>query len=890
MATPQPDPRSVWSARSWLPLLWARIQWKMEPSCNFARSKCSSLAMPPLGFWSSSVALLFFLHLAPRASVFTQLMAAEAPSASAILQDLRSFRQFGTVLYVAAHPDDENTQLITYFARGRGYRTAYLSITRGDGGQNVLGPEFGDELGVIRTQELLAARRLDGGRQFFTRAIDFGFSKDFHETLTFWDRKQVLSDVVRIIRSFRPDVIITRFSPQPSGTHGHHTASAVLAVEAFKLAGDPKAFPEQLTQLTPWQPKRILMNGGGFGRGGGNEPSTGVVHLDVSGDDPVTGESFANIAGRSRSMHKTQGFGNFGGFGGRGGARSESFQLLGGEPATNDVFDGVDVTWGRVSGGAEIGIMADEAIEKFNTNEPAASVAALLKLRSRLATLPAERVVEEKRHQLDRILQACLGLVVETTLPHAEVVPGESMELRHTVVVHGNVPVRWLGVRYPSIGKGMTNSVELQPNQAATLESTQILPANTPVSQPYWLREEHTVGMFRVDDPKLIGRPESPPAFPVEQVFEVGGQTLVIPDEPFEAATVEAKAENRRRLDVIPPVTLRFLSQVRLFSPAATRPIEIELTALRPGVSGTVRCDAPERWPVEPAAQQFHLEKVGESTRLKFMVTAPGGAAEAAVAAHIEVKGARFSSQRVEIRYPHIPLQLLQPPARLEAVSLDMSTRGQRVGYVPGAGDSVAEALGEMGYTVTRLAGADLTPEKLRGLDSVVIGIRAFNVRNDLATNLPALFAYVEAGGTVIVQYNRPNELKPEKLAPYDLHISGDRVSDETAPMTFLAPEHPALNTPNKITSTDFEGWVQERGLYFPNQWDEHFTPLLACNDPGESPKKGGLLVAQYGKGYFVYTGLAWFRQLPAGVPGAYRLFANLVSLGKAPQKPEGAK
>jgi hypothetical protein len=209
---------------------------------------------------------------------------------------------------------------------------------------------------------------------------------------------------------------------------------------------------------------------------------------------------------------------------------------------------------------------------------------------------------------------------------------------------------------------------------------------------------------------------------------------------------------------------------------------------------------------------------------------------------------------------------------------------------VPGAGDSVAEALGEMGYTVTRLAGADLTPEKLRGLDSVVIGIRAFNVRNDLATNLPALFAYVEAGGTVIVQYNRPNELKPEKLAPYDLHISGDRVSDETAPMTFLAPEHPALNTPNKITSTDFEGWVQERGLYFPNQWDEHFTPLLACNDPGESPKKGGLLVAQYGKGYFVYTGLAWFRQLPAGVPGAYRLFANLVSLGKAPQKPEGAK
>jgi LmbE family N-acetylglucosaminyl deacetylase len=795
------------------------------------------------------------------------------------LQELRSFRELGTVLYVAAHPDDENTQLITYFARGRGYRTAYLSVTRGDGGQNVLGPEFGDELGVIRTQELLAARRLDGGRQFFTRAIDFGFSKDYRETLSFWDKQQVLSDIVRIIRSFRPDVIITRFSPQPSGTHGHHTASAVLALEAFKLAGDPKAFPEQLHDLAPWQPKRILMNGGNFGRGGG-ETATGGLRLDVGGDDPVTGESFGEIAARSRAMHKTQGFDNFRGFGGRGGNRSESFQLLAGEPATNDVFEGVETTWARVAGGAEIGRLAEEAVAKFNTNDPAASVPALLALRSRLAALSSDRLVEEKRRQLDHILLSCLGLSVETLIPDSEVVPGETLKLRHSATARCSTPVRWLAVNYPSVRRGITNAIELRPNEAVVREANQTLPPRTELSQPYWLRSDHSIGMFRVADPALIGRPENPPAFPVEHVFEISGQTLVIPDEPVQLNAAISEAQARRRLDVIPPVSLKFLSEVRLFAPGSARPVEVEVTAWRAGVAGSVHLDAPERWTVTPAAQKFDLAAVCDHTRLKFTVTAPPQAATARISGHAEVGGTQFTTERIEIRYPHIPVQLLQPPARFDAVGLDLAVRAHRVGYIPGAGDSVAEAIEEMGYEVTQITGAELTPERLKNLDALVIGVRAFNVRHDLSTNLPALFAFVEAGGNVIVQYNRPDN-RTEKVAPYELHISSDRVTDENAAVTFLAPDHPALNTPNKITSADFEGWVQERGLYFPNQWDEHFTPLLACNDPGESPKKGGLLVAQYGKGYFVYTGLAWFRQLPAGVPGAYRLFANLVSLGK---------
>ena len=779
------------------------------------------------------------------------------------------------MLYVAAHPDDENTQLITYLARGRHYRTAYLSLTRGDGGQNVLGPEFGEQLGVIRTQELLAARRLDGGRQFFTRAMDFGFSKDHLETLKIWNREEVVSDIVRVIRTFRPDVVITRFSPQPSGTHGHHTASAVLALEAFKLAGDAKAFPDQLDRLTPWQPKRILMNS----RGGG----ANALQIEANGNDPVLNEPFGAIAGRSRAMHKSQGFGNFGG--GGGGARSESFQLLDGDSATNDILDGVDATWNRVPGGAEIGKLADEIISQFNLQDPAASVPALLKLKSSLAALKStDSVVAEKTAQLDRILQSCLGLSVETTIANAEVVPGEELKLHSTAIVHSTIPVRWIGMRHPGIKEEFTATaaMNLVADQPASRDETVTLPATTPLSQPYWLRLESTAGMFRVDDASLIGQPENPAAFPVEQVFEVGGQTLVIPGEPLQADTAAAKFEARRRLAVIPPVTLRFVSEVNLVAPGSTRKIDVEIAAYRANSAGTLTLNVPADWKITPATQSFQLALVGEKKQFAFTVTAPAKASAGFITASAKIGDATFGNERIEIAYKHIPFQLLQPPARTKAVSFELAIRGKKVGYLPGAGDSVADALKQMGYEVTMLTGADLTTNRLKDFDAVVIGIRAFNVRTDLVSQLPALFAFVEAGGNVIAQYNRPgNDLKTDRLAPYSLRLSGDRVTDENAVMTFLAPDHPVLNTPNKITSADFDGWVQERGIYFPNQWDEHFTPILACNDAGESPLKGGLLVAQYGKGYFVYTGLVFFRELPAGVPGAYRLFANLISLGK---------
>jgi len=838
-----------------------------------------------LAFSKSGRCTNWFLHLAATgacllAGLLCAGQIAEPPPAPLILQDLHRFDTMGSVLYVAAHPDDENTELIAYLSRGRHYRTAYLSLTRGDGGQNVLGPEFGDELGVIRTEELLAARRVDGGRQFFSRAVDFGFSKDYRETLRIWDRRQVLSDIVRVIREFRPDVIITRFSPVPGGTHGHHTASTVLAIEAFKLAGDPKAFPEQLGTLTPWQPKRILWNMGGFQRSGN---ATNVIRIDAGGKDPVSAESFAEIAARSRSMHKTQGFDNFRGFGGGNGPRSESFALLDGVPATNDILDGVDTSWSRVAGGAEIGKLAAEVIAQFNPQYPGASVPALLEIKKRLASLAGDDpVVDEKRRQLDHIIQECLGLIVETTIPDAEVVPGEPLKMHLTATIQSSVvPVRWVAARYPNIKAEFALGADLATNQPVSRDSTEKLPADTPLSQPYWLRDDHTTGMFRVDDPALIGQPENPPVFPIEQVFEAAGQTLMVPDQPMQRTANRAKGETRQ-LDVISPVSLKLLSDVKLFAPGASKPVDVEVISARPDMAGTLRLDAPADWKITPAIQQFRLGIAGDQARLTFNVTAPTKPAAANITAEAKVGGKRYRNERVVINYPHIPLLLLQPSARFKAVCLNLATRGHRIGYFPGAGDSIARSLADMGYNVATLTGDDLTTNRLKEFDAVVIGVRALNVRTDLVAHLPALFNYVEAGGNVIEQYNRPGrDLKTDQLAPYSLHLSNDRVTDETAPVTFLAPDHPALNTPNKINSADFDGWIQERGIYYPDQWDEHFTPVIACSDPGEAPLKGGLLVAQYGKGWFVYTGLVFFRELPAGVPGAYRLFANLVSLGK---------
>jgi len=814
---------------------------------------------------------------------------AEVVTAASIAQELHDFQTMGAVLHVGAHPDDENTQLIAYLSRGRGYRTAYLSITRGDGGQNELGSDFDEKLGVARTQELLAARRLDGGTQFFTRAIDFGFSKSPEETLQFWNHDEVLADVVRVIRKFRPDVIVTRFPiPPGSGGHGHHTASAILAVEAFKLAGDPKAFPDQLTQgLTVWQPKRVVWNGFGAGRGnGGLEGPT--ITMDIGGTDPVSGETFGTLANRSRGMHKTQGLGGFSGQAGSG-PNVQTFVHLAGEPATKDLMDGVELTWEQIPGGAEINHLIGKVKSQFKADDPTAMVPTLLTIHTKIAALPSTPLIEVKRRQLDHLLKSALGLHVETTVEHSELVPGESFKIHYAMTVEANnVAVRRVSVRSPSLDKLNLNEppvFDLAAGAMTTGDFTASIPANAPFTQPYWLREDWTTGVFRVDDPKLIGRPENPPAVVLEHEFEINREKIVLLDEPVQVIQASG-SERDRRIDIIPPVTLRFESDISLFAPGQKRQVIIELTAARANQAGATHLEIPAGWTVEPATRKFRLTAVGEKAKYAFNVTSPTQPASGRFTAVAEIAGKRYANARQEIRYDHIPLQLLQPLARTRAVSFDLAIRGRKVGYLPGAGDAIAGCLEQMGYSVRTLTGDDLTAEKLKGLDAVVIGVRAFNERTDLAPNMSGLLAYVEEGGTVIAQYNRPNNLKGAILGPYPLSIQGPapqlRVTDEKSPVTFLTPDHPALNTPNKITAADFENWIQERGAYFPSTWDEaHFESILALNDPGEASLKSGLLIAKHGKGYYVYTGLAFFRQLPSGVPGAYRLFANLVSMGK---------
>lgn len=807
--------------------------------------------------------------------------AADVPSATAILQELRAFQECGSVLYVAAHPDDENTQFIAYLSRGRGVRTAYLSLTRGEGGQNLIGPEIGDPLGVIRTQELLAARRVDGGEQFFTRARDFGFSKNYQQTLAKWDRREVLADVVRVIRTFQPDVIVTRFSPEGGGTHGHHTASTVLAQEAFKVAGDPQQFPEQITRdgLAPWQPARLFWNS--FRGAGDTKP----LRLDIGGYLPLSGQSMGEVSALSRSNHRSQGYGSIG----TRGTRSDEFLPLDGQPAGADLFTGIDTTWNRSPGGAAVVPLVADLVASFQPGQPSASLPKLLDIHRRLASLPSSALLRAKQRQLDRLIQDCLGLYVETTCSQAESIPGEALHLRRTAILRADLPVSWLGSEAPALFPDEEASIALHDNQPATRENDCKLPAHTPLTEPYWLRTEGTPGMYRVDDPALISRPENPPAIALTHLFRVGDVTIRVPDAAVQVTADPAKGEIRRRVDVIPPVSLTLDQSVALFTPGSNYTVSVVASPARADLTGTIRLEAPPGWRVSPAEHEFAFKTAGEHAAFTFNVTAPAAPEVARLTARATLVGYEgdVSANRQEVRYEHLPLQLLQPPATCKAVCVDLAIRGKNVGYLPGAGDHTAESLTAMGYRVTNLTGADLTQSGLRAYDAVVVGVRAFNVRTDLAPGLPALFAYAEHGGNVVVQYNTPNDLRNPRLAPFDLELSRDlprnRVTNENAPVTLLLPEHPALTTPNRITQADFAGWVQERGLNFPSHWDHaHFKALLECGDPGEAPLESGLLVADYGSGHFVYTGLSFFRQLPAGVPGAYRLFANLVSLSSS--------
>jgi len=776
---------------------------------------------------------------------------------------------------IAAHPDDENTALLAYFSRGRKVRTGYLSLTRGEGGQNLIGSEQGDALGIIRTQELLAARRIDGAEQFFTRAIDFGFTKTADEALEKWGRDTILSDVVWVVREFRPDVIVLRFSGTPRDGHGQHQVSAILGKEAFTAAADPRRFPEQLRWVQPWQAKRAMWNVFAFTKEQEKELDKMQDRIDVDpGDyDPILGHSYGEIAGMSRSLHKSQGMGAPE----RKGSQKNSLITVAGDAAKKDVFDGVDVSWDSVPGAGSLSRVLAEASHTFDPEHPEKIVPLLLKAKSLMAELH-HPVIERKQKELDEAIALASGLWLEATADKFAAVPGGSFKITKTALNRGTLAIELDG-KTPAC------------NIPVTTTETRQIPADEQYSQPYWLREPKQGETYTVSNQLLIGRAENPPLLETTFHARFGSQDLALTRPVIYRYIDRVQGELVRPLIVVPPVAVQTPERARVFPDHSAKPVDVQVKANIKGASGELSLKAPAGWQVEPQSQAFHIAEVDQQTVLTFRVIPPAGDAAGPLKASAKVGDRAVDVDMDVISYPHIPVQVLFHPADTKLVRADIRDSARTVGYVTGAGDDVPESLRQMGSEVVLLSSDDLARADLSRFDAIVTGVRAYNTRPDLRANQQRLLEYVKNGGTMVVQYNvleggftggDPSLLS--MIGPYPITIGRERVTVEEAPVVFPNPSNPMLHQPNEITAKDFDGWIQERGLYFASEWDSHYQPLFETHDPGQKPQLGVTLYAKFGKGTYIFTGLSMFRELPAGVPGAYRIFANFISASKAHQ------
>ncbi|HMN04974.1 MAG TPA: PIG-L family deacetylase [Flavobacteriales bacterium] len=812
------------------------------------------------------------LACAPALAQNTAAQTNDPSDAARILHQMEKLQVAGSVLYVAAHPDDENTRLISWLSNGRKVRTGYLSLTRGDGGQNLIGPELGDALGIIRTEELLAARRIDGGEQFFTRASDFGFSKNADESFEKWGKQEVLSDVVRVIRIFRPDVIITRFPPDRGAGHGHHEASAILALEAFDLAGDPNAFPEQLAQgLEVWQPQRLFFNGSTWWNKdlaelAKTEKDWYVV--DVGGYDPLLGQAYSEIAGRSRSMHKSQGFG-------APEARGEQLEYLhfekGTPPKGADILGGLDLTWDRMKGGKAVTKAINALLAAYDLRQPEKSVPLLESLAAAVDALPASPWKSYTRARVDQLLMDVTGTVVEALASTPFVVTGDSTFPALTLLTRSPVQVMFASPQ------GTWDTLSM--NQVRKV----IIPLLAPdqPDRPFWLERPHGA-LFDIKEPRLIGLAVAPTRLQIPYELRFAGGTVVKGQVPVLYRTVDrVKGEVTEYCEVVPPISISARPNLLLVrgKESATQ-LEVEAFTKLDHVD--LRCELMAEWDVEPAELAFGEMEPGSFKALPVTITATRqpGPNSPYIRGEVGHTGPTNLTRR-RIQYDHIPDRSWYTPATFRAEPLDAQVNAEQIGYIMGAGDEVPAALEALGLEVDLIDPATATVQGLAPYDAVVVGIRAYNMVPAMKALDPALKQYVHNGGIVVVQYITVSSdmVMPDTLiGPYPFRLTRGRVTVEEAPPSFPYPKHELLNTPNKITMADFDGWVQERGLYFAGSIDPHYTPLITWSDPGEQPLDGGLIACDYGKGRFVYTGISFFRQLPAGVPGAYRLFANLIS------------
>ena len=804
------------------------------------------------------------------------------PNASEIYHNLQKVNFIGSALYIAAHPDDENTRLISYLANDVKARTAYLSLTRGDGGQNLIGPEIRELLGVIRTQELLAARRTDGGQQLFTRANDFGYSKHPDETLAIWNKEEVLSDVVRAIRKFKPDVIVNRFNHRnPGSTHGHHTASAMLSVEAFDLLNDATKYPASAATFGTWQPKRLFFNTSWWFYGSRENfekaDKSKLVEVQTGNYYPNLGLSNGEIASLSRSMHKSQGFGSTG----SRGNQTEYLEFLKGDFPNDksNVFDGINTTWSRLEGGAAIGAILHPLEKNFNFEDPSAMLPELTRAYDLVKELKDTHWRTIKLQQLQTLILDCGGIFLEAVANTNAVNPNGTYDITVEAVNRSDFPTVLKGIHTKEGNVLLAVNEALPANEKKEFTIT-ARKASTKISTPYWLKEQGTLGMYSAPE-AMIGIPETPAPEKVQLEVQLENTSMKVVRDIVYKFTDPVKGEVYQPLEILPAVSSSIPEKVLIFSSEASREVPVVVTAGRDNITGTVTLQHPKGWIVSPSQGVFNIEKKGQSQTLKFSVTPPQNQSEGTLVSLVQLGDQYFDKELVTIDYDHIPYQRVLLPSQSKIVRIGIEKKGQNIGYIEGAGDAIPQSLQEIGYEVTTIPPNEVNASNLAQYDAVVVGIRACNTVPELAFKQAELNGYVENGGTLLLQYNTAHRMVTKEIAPYPITLSRDRVTDEFSDVTILAPEHSVLNSPNKITQKDFEGWVQERGLYFPNDWDEKFTPILGMHDKDYPETKGSLLVASYGKGHYIYTGLSFFRELPAGVPGAYRLFANLLSIGK---------
>lgn len=819
-------------------------------------------------------------------TVFCSAQQVRPSKSSEIYRELKTLKHLPKVLYLAAHPDDENTGLLSWLINDQNVETGYLSLTRGDGGQNLLGTEQGAALGLIRTHELLEARKLDGAQQFFTRAIDFGFSKNTTDTFKQWDENNITADVVWVIRKFRPDVIICRFPPTAAAGHGQHAASAVVAEKAFKLAGDKSAFLNQLKYVNVWQPKRILWNT--FRFGAVNTTAENQLKITVGQYDAQLGMGYGELAGLSRSLHKSQGAGTQS----VAGIKTEYFSHVDGEPAKTTLFDGINKTWTK-EGNPDIDQSLDKIISAFNFNRPDFSLPALLALRKKVMTLKDSDLKKDKIKALDNIILSCAGFMGEVVTNQAEAVAGNNYNFRLNIISRTENPVVVENVKWLNQSENFNR--KLSKDSLITISHEIQIPAYAAITEPYWLaKPAKDAATFSVPNDTLIGLPEAESPLNVLLDLKIGSEKFQV-KLPLSFKKLDpVRGDVVEGLRTIPALELKFTQPLYLVKENEDLhlSLNVKINSNKQYGKGILnlmykgeRLGSADVNSVN--GKDFTVDYIIPKAKLSLIKSN-----QLQLEANFVADGVLYDKKQVLIQYPHLTSLQYFAPATAIVMKGDIQAKVKKVGYVEGAGDFIPEFLRMAGIQVDVLkdedfygnlneSGGNGSQNKLLQYDAIILGVRANNTEKKLGRWMPFLWSYVKGGGNLVMQYNTNQDTTVDQLGMYNFRIANKRVTEENAAVKFLNPNHKLLNFPNKITADDFSDWVQERGAYFPDQWDAAYEPLFEMHDTGEEPLQGSTLYAKYGKGNFIYTPLAFFRQLPAGNVGAARLFLNFLSAQK---------